>query len=213
MSKIEVVVSDFGGVLTSPLMNAFLAVQNDIGVSMEHLAEVMKLINDEEDMHPLFELECGRISEASFLKKVELGLQEAYGMTVSLHGFRNSYFDALHPNQPMIELMRDLKVSGYRMALLTNNVKEWEPHWRAKLPVDEIFELIVDSAFVGLRKPEHAIYELLLERLGGVEASSCVFIDDVEVNCKAAEELGMAAVHFQETDQAITEISEVLERA
>ena len=50
--------------------------------------------------------------------------------------------------------MRDLKRREYRMALLTNNVREWEPLWRSMLPVDEIFELIVDSAFVGMRKPD-----------------------------------------------------------
>ena len=53
------------------------------------------------------------------------------------------------------------------MALLTNNVREWEPLWRAKLPdIDEIFEVIVDSAFVGMRKPDREIYTLTLERLG-----------------------------------------------
>ena len=50
--------------------------------------------------------------------------------------------------------------------MLTNNVREWEPLWRAKLPIDEIFEVVVDSAFVGMRKPEPEIYALTLERLG-----------------------------------------------
>ena len=55
-----------------------------------------------------------------------------------------------------------------RTALLTNNVRRQEPLWRAKLPeLDEIFELVVDSAFVGMRKPEPGIYELTVERLGG----------------------------------------------
>ena len=69
------------------------------------------------------------------------------------------------------------------MAILTNNVREWEPIWRAKLPVDEIFETVVDSAFVGMRKPDPAIYELTLERLDGIAAAECLFIDDTEVNC------------------------------
>ena len=63
--------------------------------------------------------------------------------------------------------MRDLRDRGYVMGLLTNNVREWEPRWRAMLPVDEIFGVIVDSAFVGMRKPEPEIYELTVERLGG----------------------------------------------
>ena len=65
------------------------------------------------------------------------------------------------------------------MALLTNNVREWEPLWRSMLPVDEIFELVVDSAFVGCRKPDPEIYEITLERLG-LAAGSCLFVDDVE---------------------------------
>ena len=97
-----------------------------------------------------------------------------------MHRFGEIYFEALHPNEPMIELMRELKDSGHRMALLTNNVREWEPLWRSMLPVDEIFELVVDSAFVGCRKPDREIYELTLERLGGPEPSECLFIDDIE---------------------------------
>ena len=90
--------------------------------------------------------------------------------------------------------------------MLTNNVREWEPLWRAKLPVDEIFEVVVDSAFVGMRKPEREIYELTLERLGDVHAEECVFVDDVDVNCAMATELGMTAVHYRDPEQAITEI-------
>jgi putative hydrolase of the HAD superfamily len=106
--------------------------------------------------------------------------------------------------------MREIKASGRRMALLTNNVREWEPLWRAKLPVDEIFETVVDSAFVGMRKPDPAIYELTLERLDGIAAAECLFIDDTEVNCVAARDLGMSAVHFLDTEQAIAEVRSAL---
>jgi putative hydrolase of the HAD superfamily len=91
------------------------------------------------------------------------------------------------------------------MAMLTNNVKEWEPHWRPMLPVDEIFETVIDSAFVGCRKPEPRIYEITLERLG-LSAEQCVFVDDLLPNIEGARELGFHAVHFQDTEQAIAEI-------
>jgi epoxide hydrolase-like predicted phosphatase len=120
---------------------------------------------------------------------------------------RDVYFENLHPNPAMIDFMRELRGRGLRMALLTNNVREWEPQWRAKLPeIDEIFEVVVDSAFVGMRKPDPEIYELTLERLGGVEAGECLFLDDVDVNCEAARSLGMRAVHYRDADQAIAEI-------
>ena len=112
----------------------------------------------------------------------------------------------------MIAFMRDLRERGYKLAICTNNVREWETQWRAKLPVDEIFDDVIDSAFVGTRKPEPEIYELTLERLG-VDAAQAVFIDDIEVNCTAARELGMHAVHFRSTDQAIAEIEAALTAA
>jgi len=126
-------------------------------------------------------------------------------------GFKEIFFEALDPNEPMIALMRELGAGGRRMALLTNNIREWELLWRAKLPVDEIFELVVDSAFVGMRKPDPAIYELTVERLGdGIAAAECLFVDDVAVNIEAARELGMTAVHFRDNDQAIPEIRRAL---
>jgi putative hydrolase of the HAD superfamily len=98
--------------------------------------------------------------------------------------------------------------------LLTNNVREWEPLWRAMLPVDEIFEIVVDSGFVGIRKPEPEIYELTIERLGGgIGAAECLFVDDVEDNIGTARELGMTAVHFRSNDQAIAEIEAALSAA
>jgi putative hydrolase of the HAD superfamily len=95
------------------------------------------------------------------------------------------------------------------MAMLTNNVREWEPLWRSMLPVDEIFEEIVDSAFVGCRKPEARIYELTLERIG-MPAEACLFIDDLEPNIAGAEAAGMRAVHFRDNAQAIAEIRAAL---
>jgi putative hydrolase of the HAD superfamily len=107
----------------------------------------------------------------------------------------------------MIQLVRDLRGRGVRAALLTNNVREWEPLWRSKLPeVEELFEVIVDSAFVGVRKPDPAIYSLTLERLGGVAPERCVFLDDLEVNCEAARELGITAVRYETAEQAIPEV-------
>ena len=205
-------ISDFGGVLTTPLLHSFLAFQDETGISAESLGVAMQRIAEREGEHPLFELERGRITEADFLDTLRRQLAAELGREPELHRFSEIYFDALDPNEPMIELMRDLRGRGYRMALLTNNVREWEPLWRGMLPVDEIFEVIVDSAFVGFRKPEPKIYELTLERLGGgIGAVECLFVDDVEDNVAAARELGMTGVQFRSSDQAIAEIEEALE--
>lgn len=208
--RITTVISDFGGVLTTPLIQSFAAVQDETGVPFEELGRAMSEIEQVEGVHPLYELETGNVTEPEFLRKLGDALAPALGHRPELHRFREIYFDALHPNEPMIELMREAKAGGRRMALLTNNVREWEPLWRSMLPVDEIFEVVVDSGFVGCRKPDHEIYELTLGRLGGVDPEGCLFIDDSDVNCDAAAELGMATVHYQHNDQAIEEIRRAL---
>jgi epoxide hydrolase-like predicted phosphatase len=208
-AKITSVISDFGGVLTTPLVESFAAVQDETGIPFEELANAMARIQEEDGHHPLYELETGKLTEVEFLQKLGDSLEPVLGHRPELHRFSEIYFEALHPNEPMIDLMREAKESGQRMGMLTNNVREWEPLWRSMLPVDEIFEVVVDSGFVGCRKPDREIYDIALERMG-VPPGECLFIDDIDVNCDAARELGMSAVHFQHNGQAIPEIREAL---
>jgi putative hydrolase of the HAD superfamily len=205
----KAIISDFGGVLTTPLIQSFVAFQDQTGIAMETLGSAMQRIAERDGSHPLFALEKGELTEASFLERIADELEPELGHRPEMHRFSEIYFDALEPNPPMIELMRELKGRGLRMALLTNNVREWEPLWRSMIPIDALFEVVVDSAYVGCRKPEPEIYEITLERIGLV-GNECLFVDDVEVNCVAAGELGMTAVHFQANEQAIEEIRAAL---
>jgi putative hydrolase of the HAD superfamily len=205
MMRIKAVISDFGGVLTSPLLDSFAAFQDSSGISLEALGKAMGAVWERNGANPLFELETGRMTEREFLVLLGAELTSQLGKTIELHGFGERYFEHLHPNERLIEYMRELRGRGYRLAICTNNVREWEPLWRAKLPVDEIFDVVVDSAFVGARKPESKIYELTLERLG-VPASAALMVDDIELNCDAARDLGISAVWFRSTEQAIEEI-------
>jgi putative hydrolase of the HAD superfamily len=203
----DVLICDFGGVLTSPLQEGFLAYQEESGVSLEELGKAMGRAAEEHGDHPLFVLERGEITEVEFRSRIERYLEDGF----DLARLRALYFERLVPNRPMIDFVRELRGRGVRAGLLTNNVREWEPLWRAKLPeLDELFEVVVDSAFVGLRKPDPAIYSLTLERMGGVAAERCVFVDDLEPNCQTARELGMAAVRFESAEQAIPEIESAL---
>ena len=204
MSEIKAIVCDFGGVLTTPLIQSFMAFQNETGISTETLGKAMQAATEANGENPLFEMERGEITEVAFLEGLTDCLEPMLGHRPEMHRFKEIYFEALDPNTAMIELMRELKAEGYRMAMLTNNVREWEPLWRSMLPVDEIFETVVDSGFVGCRKPESKIYELTLERIGR-PAEACLFVDDVLVNCEGARKAGIHAVHFQDNEQAIAE--------
>jgi putative hydrolase of the HAD superfamily len=207
--KIEAIISDFGGVLTTPLIESFMAFQDRTGITTETLGKGMQAATEANGDNPLFEMERGEITEVEFLEQLTDSLEPLLGHRPEMHRFKEIYFEALDPNPPMIELMRELKDAGYRMAMLTNNVREWEPWWRPMLPVDEIFETVVDSGFVGCRKPESRIYAITLDRIG-VPAERCLFVDDVLVNCEGAEKAGMTAVHFQDNEQAFAGIRAAL---
>jgi putative hydrolase of the HAD superfamily len=149
------------------------------------------------------------MTESVFVEALRVALSERLGRAVDLSAFADTLWKGLHPNEPMIAFMASLRDDGYRMALLTNNVREWELRWRALAPVDEIFELVIDSAFVGMRKPDPEIYELCLERLE-VAAGECLFVDDREDNCEGARAVGMRVVRYLDFEQAAGEIRAAL---
>jgi putative hydrolase of the HAD superfamily len=206
---IKAIVSDFIGVLTTPIAGVFTQFQEDIGVPPEALRDALQRSAQRTGDNPLFELECGRMSEDEFLRALEDELEELFDRPVSLRSFTDHYWDSLSHNDDLVEFLRTARDTGYRLALLTNNVQEWEPRWRPKWPIDELFETVVDSGFVGMRKPDPEIYQLVLHRLE-LPAEACVFIDDLEHNVVAARECGLHAVHFRETEQAIADVRALL---
>jgi epoxide hydrolase-like predicted phosphatase len=205
---IKALISDFGGVLTTPLSAGFLAYEEEAPITLVELGLAMQAAADAHGDHPLHSLERGEISETEFARRLSEQLHDGF----DLARLRQLYFERIDPNEPMIEFVAEQRRRGLRTALLTNNVREWEPLWRAKLPeLDDIFDIVVDSAFVGMRKPEPAIYELTVERLGGgLRAEECLFVDDIELNCEAARALGMTAVRFEDAGQAIAELRSAL---
>jgi putative hydrolase of the HAD superfamily len=212
VSPIEAVISDFGGVLTSPLEDAFRGYAAGAGISLESLGKAMVTFGGELGANPLYELETGRLSEGDFLGGLERALSADGAPAASMDGFAEHYFSHLQPNRELFDYLGTLRERGLRLAVCTNNVREWEPHWRSMLPIDEIFETVVDSGFVGIRKPDPEIYHLTLERLGGVAPERALLVDDIDVNCDGARAIGMNAVLFENTDQAIAEIETVLAR-
>jgi putative hydrolase of the HAD superfamily len=204
---IRAIVCDFGGVLTTPLHHGFEEYEQESGISARQLGEAMGKAMAEHGDHPLFELERGEISESEFGRRLAVHLGPAF----DLGHMRDVYVGSVQPNRRMIEFVAELRGRGLRTALCTNNVREWEPLWRSKLPeIDELFESVIDSGFVGTRKPEPQIYELTLERLGGLSGEECVFVDDLDVNCEGARNAGMSAVRFSDADQAIRKIETAL---
>jgi putative hydrolase of the HAD superfamily len=202
---IRAIISDFGGVLTTPLFGGFAKVLEGQGLPLEVLGHAMVRATEAHGENPLFDFERGRMTEEEFFALLGDALEQEAGRRIPLQDFAERYFSHLHPNHELIDHLRRVRDErGVRLALLTNNVREWEARWKSMLP-DDLFELIVDSAFVGMRKPEPGIYALTLERLG-LRGDECVFIDDLEVNCEAAKEHGIVPIRFESTDQVIRDL-------
>jgi putative hydrolase of the HAD superfamily len=202
---ITTIVCDLGGVLTTPLYDAFLAYEAHSGVELAEFWNALGALTESGGANPMGELECGRMTETQFVDALADQIAKQVGHDVDIADFGDVWFSHLHPNPPMLELMGELRARGLRMGLLTNNVQEWERHWRLPMEIDETFELVVDSSFVGMRKPDPEIYALTQERLG-VAAEEILFIDDMDVNIAAAQAAGWNVVHFQDNAQALAEI-------
>jgi putative hydrolase of the HAD superfamily len=202
---IEAVISDFGGVVTRPLNEAFARAHADLGIPLDALGRAMALAASRAPEPPLWTLERGQLSERDFIKGLEDALGDVLQRDVDLDGYGLRLMGELEPNEPLLAEFRALKERGIRLAILTNNVREWQDAWRTRLKIDELFELVVDSGFEGYRKPEPEIYALTLERLG-LPGQACAFIDDLEVNLPPAREAGMRTIHFRDTSQALAEL-------
>ena len=206
---IRAIISDFGGVLTTPLFGGFAKVMEGRGLPIEALGHAMVRATERHGENPLFDFERGRMTEEQFFALLGDCLREEVGRDVPLQDFATDYFSHLSPNTELIDHLRALRDEhGLRLAILTNNVREWEPRWRSMLP-DDLFELIVDSAYVGMRKPEPGIYELTLEKLG-VRGEECAFIDDLDINCDGARAHGIHAIRFESTAQVVRELESLL---
>ncbi|MCM2391796.1 HAD family hydrolase [Streptomyces albipurpureus] len=207
---IDTVVVDYGGVLTNPLVETFVAFAELAGLGAQDLAQAFVAATKRYGHTPMAALETGGISERQMTERILAELPKgAGGVLEEGHSFGELWFRGRRPNEPFLAFLHSLRRRGYRLALLTNNVREWEPLWRAQLPVDELFEVVVDSHREGVRKPDPTIYRTLLDRLGA-DAGRCLFVDDTEENCAAAEVLGIRAVRFTDTDTAIEEIATAL---
>jgi epoxide hydrolase-like predicted phosphatase len=105
-----------------------------------------------------------------------------------------------HPG--MLELAADVHAAGFSTAVVSNVVPEWVPAWRQAVPRPELFDAIVFSCEVGLRKPNPAIFRHACERVG-VEPADALLLDDFGPMVDAARSIGLTGVHVEDHDAAI----------
>jgi epoxide hydrolase-like predicted phosphatase len=201
---ISAVLFDLTGVLTtSPWPHFEAAAGGNI--------EVLVGPYHEDGDHPWHRLERGEIGFAEWYQEV-MSLAEAAGVELDLTpmaALRDEMVIYPHVVERVLELRRD----GYKTALVTNNVKEGSKMWRSLLDVDALFDIVIDSSDVGVRKPNRAIFELALEQLGVADPSSAVFLDDLDSNLVTARALGMQTILVGDPpDAALDELDALLAR-
>ncbi len=198
---IEAVLFDFAGVLTSSPWTAMTAAG---GGDLELLIGSY----DEDGDHPWHQVERGEIPITDWAVAVtQLGLEA--GVEVDFAPLQ-AMLGEMTIHEDVVERARRLRAEGYRVGLITNNVREASATWRALVPVDEIFEVVVDSSEVGMRKPNPAIYHHALALLGDVAPEQAVFLDDSPGNVAGARRAGLHAIHVVTPGQALGELDELL---
>ena len=154
-----------------------------------------------------------RLDEFAEVLKTRLAGEGVWISMAQAREFMGTPGDAKsHPLRPeVVELCRRLR-GVMPTALLTNNIREWREGWRARLPVAELFDLVVDSCEVGVRKPEPDIYRLVEQGLG-LPGSALLFVDDLGVNLKTARALGWQTVKYDRTGDVVAVLEAVLNAA
>lgn len=206
--KVEAVVFDYGGVLATSQWDAFADFERAHELPPGGLVPYFGIEHPTIAGTPAWHhIETGTMPWAQFAELV-VAKAEADGVTL----FGADDLTALMPLGalwPMVHRARRLKEDGYRLGILTNNVREFGEYWKATVPV-ELFDVVVDSCEEGIRKPDPEIYLRTAERLM-VDPQACVFLDDSAANCAAAAAVGMKTVVVgPDIDAAIAELDALL---
>jgi epoxide hydrolase-like predicted phosphatase len=186
---IDAVVFDLGGVFTESPFEALRAAGAARGATFEEALEIVFGSYDEDTDHPWHRAERGELDLETCRAEIR-ALAAARGFELDLYDLLAHLSTDGGVREEVVERARSLRAGGYRTALVTNNVAEFREFWRPLLPLDELFEVVVDSSEVGVRKPDPRIFALVLERLGGVAPSRSVLLDDYPGNVAAARRLG-----------------------
>jgi epoxide hydrolase-like predicted phosphatase len=194
----EALLIDWGGVLTTNLFVSFHTYCTDAGVDFEALGRRFR--GDKEFRTMLIALETGELSESDFEPRL------AAMLGVPSDGLIDGLLAGVQPDEAMIAAVRRARDAGVRTALVSNS---WGVHRYPHDLFEELFDGIVISGEVGMRKPAPAMYELGAER-AGVAAERCVFVDDLVHNLPPAQELGMATVHHTDASITVPELERLL---
>ena len=209
MSAIAAVVFDIGGVVQDSPLHAIARYERERGLSPNAINRVVVAAGEE---GAWARLERGELTVQTFCGPFEADCR-AHGIAVDGRVLMTRIAGASVPRPLMLEAIRRLRAAGLRVAALTNNWVAETPAAAASETVKSRlaahFDVFVESAVVGLRKPDPRIYALVCDKLG-VEPARVAFLDDIGRNLKPARQLGMATIKVDDPEQALRELGALL---
>jgi putative hydrolase of the HAD superfamily len=190
---------DFGGVMTSNVFDSFAAFCRDEGLPPDTVRDLF--MQDRRAREALGDLETGRATDVEFEARFAalLGVEPAEGLIARL-------FARMAPDERMFEGVAAARRAGIRTGLVSNS---WGEEGYDRTRFADLFDAVVISGEIGIRKPAPEIYALAAERLGR-EPARCVFVDDLAGNLKPAREIGMATVLHRDAETTLAELEQHL---
>lgn len=196
------VLFDFGGVLTTSPFESFARYEQANGLS----AGFLRSLNaTNPDTNAWAKLERSEVDLPGFCELYEAEALAAGG-TIDAMAVLGCLDGELSPT--MIDAVRRVRVGGLRLGLLTNTNVAHSGDGRLQ-PIAALFDVVIESSKVGLRKPDPAIYRLACDELG-VDPSETVFLDDLGINLKPAREMGMTTIKVDDPEVALGELEQLL---
>ncbi len=211
-ADLRAVIFDWGGVITSPIVETVTAWLESERIDRESYMAAMRpwvrsAYGSGESESPIHALERGEVSDEEFEATLAAALVRDDGSPVESVGLLRRMFGASVILDQMLELIKDLRANGIRTSLLSNSWGGGEDGYPRHLFAD-LFDDVVISGEVGMRKPEERIFQLAAGRLG-LSPAECVFVDDVEGNIVAAQALGFSTVHHEDPVQTRAALSDL----
>ena len=211
MEKIAAVVFDIGGVVQDSPLHAIARYERERGIEPNAINRVVVAAGEQ---GAWARLERGELTAQTFVEPFEADCR-AHGIAIDGRYLMAKIAETSVPRPVMLEAIRRIRAAGLRVAALTNNwVADTPRHGpdgaeTARTRLDPHFDVFVESAVVGLRKPDPRIYSLVCEKLG-LPPSRVAFLDDIGRNLKPARELGMATIKVDDPEQALREVGALL---
>ncbi|MGW3342754.1 HAD family hydrolase [Nonomuraea rubra] len=204
------VLIDWGGVLTTSLSDSIARWIAADRIDADRYYTVMREMIDHayrggDGESVVHALERGELDGAAFERDLAARLLTVDGVPPVAEGLLERMFAGFERVEAMYDMLRDVRSNGVRTCLLSNSWSNTYPRddW------DEVFDAVVISGEVGMRKPEPRIYQHALGMIG-LDGAQCVFIDDIEANIVAARELGIAGIHHRDAATTIAELETML---